>query len=164
MNEEISDAIIESVHDIFQGFLAMEVFPGVRHQETSLAILESVEGLSVSQETSAVVSFTGALRGAVFLEGSIVTALMLAGALAGKPFESLSGEPLDLFGELADLIAGGMRSRLSAHGEICMTPPLVVVGSRYTLHNARIFCRTRHLFQVRGGSFIVECHYLKDSA
>ncbi|MBF0213706.1 MAG: chemotaxis protein CheX [Magnetococcales bacterium] len=164
MNEEISDAIVESVQDIVNGLLAMEVSHGVRHAETSLEILESVEGLSVIQEISAVVGFTGALRGAILLQGSITTALQLVGALVGRPLESLNSESLELVGELADLIAGGMRSRLSSHGALSMTPPMVVVGSRYSLHNARIFCRSRHFFQVPGGSFIVECQYLKDSA
>ncbi|MBF0340680.1 MAG: chemotaxis protein CheX [Magnetococcales bacterium] len=164
MNEEMADAILESVLDICRGYLSLEICSGIRHEEVSLEILEALEGLSVSQETTTVVSFTGALRGAVVLRGSVSIALLLVSALAGKRFDSLAGQAVEVLGELADLIAGGIRTRLSAHGEIRLTPPLVVIGSRYALYNARIFSRARQFFQVEEGTFFVECYYLKDSA
>ncbi|MBF0438065.1 MAG: chemotaxis protein CheX [Magnetococcales bacterium] len=155
MNEELSDAIVESVHDIFHGFLALEVFPGVQIAE---ACQED------TQKTATVVSFNGVLRGSVILHASVSTAVLLAEALAGTQFHSLSENAREMLGELTDLIAGGMRTRLSAHGEIRLTPPIVVIGTQYHLNNASIFSQERQFFQVNGGTFCVECFYIKDSS
>lgn len=151
MNEELSDAIIESVHDIFHGFLALEVFPG-----------EAEQGTNSSDEIATVVGFQGVLRGSIIVRASRATALTLACALAGRSLEGVSGEFYDLYGELADLIAGGIRTRLSAHGEIHLAPPTMVAGYGYTLKNARIFSSVQEHFQVNGGQFSVECFFLKD--
>ncbi|MBF0125852.1 MAG: chemotaxis protein CheX [Magnetococcales bacterium] len=155
MNEELSDAIMESVHDIFHGFLALEVFPGEEDPQPA-------ETTRDANEVATVVSFCGVLRGAVVLRTSQPTALILAGALSGKSLGQLSGEALDLLGELTDLIASGMRTRLSSHGEIRLTPPTMVVGQGYTLRNARIFSHVRQSFQVNDGHFVVDCFFLKD--
>lgn len=162
MNEELSDAIMESVQDIFHGFLALELCPGEENGPVGQTDHKMVEALVALHETSMVVGFTGALRGGVRIETSTLTALNLAGALAGKSFESLSGNVLDILGELVDLVAGGLCTRLSSYGQIHLTPPIVVVGSQYTLNNSRIFSRVRQFFQVNGDNFFVECYYLKD--
>ncbi|MBF0614536.1 MAG: chemotaxis protein CheX [Magnetococcales bacterium] len=165
MNEEITDAIVESVRDVFQGFLAMELFVGTPHGADGLVDPDTgIAGLALAMECSAVVGFTGAMRGAISVQGAHETVRLLVGALAKRPVTALTLESLELFGELGDLIAGGMRSRLSSHGEIHAAPPQVIVGQRYIIHNARIYSRVRHTFQFSGGLFLVECHYLKDCA
>ncbi|MBF0627174.1 MAG: chemotaxis protein CheX [Magnetococcales bacterium] len=157
MNEEISDAISESVRDLLHRFLSMRLVSDPQPVQTPPDKPDEAQ-------ICAVVCFTGALRGALLVQGSAHTACLLAASLAGKSFSCLDDDALEVVGEFADLIAGGVRSRLSSHGEIRMAPPLVVMGQEYTLHNARIFCSAQQFFQIQGGRFRVECLYLKDCA
>ncbi len=156
MNNELSDVMMESVHDIFQGFLALELLPG---KEPTVTAQQPHQEL---WQTSVVIGFTGALRGHIIMSAPTSTALILAGALAGVEFASWSAHVSDLMGELTDLIAGGVRTRLSSYGEMHLTPPIVMIGERCVLNNARIFSKVRQFFQVNGGNFCMDCFYLKD--
>lgn len=165
MNEEIADAILESVQDVFQNFLAMELFVGVPQSNRGSGEQEAeIAGLPLAMETSALVGLTGAMRGAVILQSSRETASRLVGALTKRPPAPLNRVGLELFGELGDLIAGGIRSRLSSHGVLHIAPPQVVIGTHYALYNARIYSLARQTFRFPDGFFAVECHYLKDCA
>ncbi|MBF0180979.1 MAG: chemotaxis protein CheX [Magnetococcales bacterium] len=155
MNQELADAMVESVQEVFHRFLDLEV-------TEEAALPRAGTPAADPDEVATLIGFSGALRGAVVVRSSMETARILARALSGWHEEGSGGPFLDLQGELADLLAGGIRARLACHGELHLAPPTTVTGQGFRLRNASIFTVIGKRFRIAGGEFTMECFYLKD--
>ncbi|MBF0294218.1 MAG: chemotaxis protein CheX [Magnetococcales bacterium] len=156
MNQELADAMVESVQEVFHRFLDLEV------AEEATTVRHEMPETEDPDEVATLIGFSGALRGAVIVRSSMATARILAHALSGRHADGAGGPFLDLQGELADLLAGGIRARLACHGELHLAPPTTVTGQGFRLRNASIFTVIGKRFRIAGGGFTMECFYLKD--
>lgn len=158
IGEHLSDAMIESVHDIFLAFLSLEVFPGPSIEKPDDTPYEPPK-----TDMTALIGFSGAVRGGIHLACPQHVALTLAGSLSGTSFDTVCPDSNDALGELANMIAGGVQTRLASLGEIQLTPPAIISGSNVDLSYQKNLSSVKQYFKLDAGPFFVECFFLKDS-
>ncbi|HIJ83400.1 MAG: putative chemotaxis protein CheX [Magnetococcales bacterium] len=152
MKQEFARMIKESVHDLFVAFLDMEVTPGpmVTKKEDDLY-------RPPDTEVTAIINFSGGLQGGVHLASPRHTAMQLCHVFAGEEFQELFGEAGDAFGELNNVIAGGLQTRLSEQfGNINLTPPTLIAGTDYKMQYKTNFHSIKQYFKCEHGPFFVE--------
>nr|CRH05776.1 Putative protein with type IV pilus assembly PilZ domain and CheC-like family domain [Candidatus Magnetococcus massalia] len=156
MKEELNDYITDSVNDIFLAFLSEGVSTGPS------VITNALESYDLPDaEATAVVNFNGAFNGGVHFSAPLYVALNFATTFAGEPVEKIN-DPIavDAFGELANMIAGGVQTRLSVEFEnINLTPPTVVFGQNYGIIYQSNLHSVKQYFKADIGPFFVECFF-----
>jgi chemotaxis protein CheX len=117
-----SKDVVAIVREVFSSMLALEVSPS----EITAAAAENERKLSAS------VGIAGEWNGTVTLQCSAETACSLAGAmLAMDPLPDVDDDVKDVLGELANIVAGNIKSRLP--GPSSLSLPCVIDGSNYSL-------------------------------
>ncbi|MBF0589140.1 MAG: chemotaxis protein CheX [Magnetococcales bacterium] len=155
MYEDLAEAVTGSVSEIFLAFLEMEVSNGPFFPKPDYEPYEPP-----TSEVVATVKFDGDLVGGVHLSAPLYVALALAGGFAGMELESMDADAADSFGELGNMVAGGVQGRLMEHGgEINLSPPILVVDAEYEGDFNNISHSLRQYFRVPAGPFYVECFF-----
>ncbi|ABK44277.1 inhibitor of MCP methylation-like protein [Magnetococcus marinus MC-1] len=150
MHERLIEAVKEAVHEIVETMLFMEVESGPG----------GVGRAKQAENICAVVGYNQGLEGSVRLSAPTAGALKVAGALLGEERDSMDAEMQDGFGEMANMVAGGIQSRLEADlGAIGMTPPMVVRGNNYEVDGATGFEVVHQLFTLEGELFFCEIYF-----
>ncbi|MEO5376727.1 MAG: chemotaxis protein CheX [Magnetococcus sp. DMHC-6] len=152
MKKELTQMIIESVHEVFLAFLFLEVKPGPAVVKPDDQLYKAPES-----ETTSIVNFSGGLAGGVHLAAPLHVALELASALADEKFETMDRTAADGYGELANIVAGGIQTKLSGKfGNINLTPPTVISGTDYKMQYKSNFDSIKQYFKSEVGIFYVE--------
>ncbi|MBF0182462.1 MAG: chemotaxis protein CheX [Magnetococcales bacterium] len=116
---ELGQTITEALQEIAETMLFVEIEPGPI----------STERCDIPPEHCAVIDFGDGIQGCFVLVASERAALKLAGALMGEERGEMDPEMGDSFGEVANMIAGGLVSRVEGkYGSVSMTPPERVEG------------------------------------
>ncbi|MEO5363650.1 MAG: chemotaxis protein CheX [Magnetococcus sp. DMHC-8] len=152
IKQEFADMIKASVRDIFLTFMSMEVTPGpmvVKRENDTYRPPET--------EVTAIINFSGGIHGGVHLASPLYLALQLVANFAGEEYQTIFGEAGDGFGELSNMIAGGLQTRLANRfGSINLTPPTIVSGTDYRMQYKSNFDSIKQYFKAGGGPFYVE--------
>ena len=158
ISEELSLTIIDSVKDVFLAFLSIEAFPGPKK------IVSSFDSYTPpDSEVVGLIEYAGALRGGVHLACPTHVACTLSGIFAGMEMEQFDADAKDGLGELANMIAGGIQTRMMDEyglGDITISPPLVTTGGRHAITYQSYYDGIKQYFKIEGGLFFVECFYL----
>lgn len=110
----------ESIHEVFTIML-----------ETRLP--KGDPSLFPAPECTAMVAFTGALRGVLTVRCGGSTANQIAGILLKLPPPQAAQYAADGLGELANMIAGNFKNKIDGHdNRILLSVPTVVMGITYT--------------------------------
>ena len=148
--ERFIEVLRESLQEIAETMLFVEITPGA-------ASLDSA-GLAV--DFSAVVGYSDALRGSTRLGAPRDAALKLASTLLGEEREEMDVEMHDAFAELANMIAGGVQTRLEdTLGSIRMSPPVVIAGRNHLTSGDHSFKCVHANFEMDGLPFFAEIFY-----
>ena len=158
MQNELSEIIIESVHDVFLAFLAKEVFPGDVLESSSGADSEGQD-----EDVAVVVGFSGAVHGGIYLRCPLVVALQLSSSMAGESFSDLHGRASDSLGELTNMVANGVQNNLAGVGSVHLATPTVITGSQLGMDYQSTSSRFKQSFKVDEWPFSVECFLMSDS-
>ncbi|MBF0147524.1 MAG: chemotaxis protein CheX [Magnetococcales bacterium] len=151
MRDSILSFIQEAVKSIFSIYLETEVLVVSR---------ASREVDADDVKISSVCGFNGALYGSII----VVSEIVFAKALVAKLLELEPGQVsmptiIDGFGELSNMISGGVQSGLSEEYEnISLIPPMVFVGHQCTYSSDQLF-NVRADFDCLFGPFSVECFF-----
>lgn len=153
MKNEFARLIKESVHDVFLAFLDMDITPGP-------LITRSEDDLYRPPETevTVIINFSGGLHGGVHLASPLHSALNMSAAFSGDELEEdVFGEAGDGYGELGNMIAGGIQTKLSDRfGNINLTPPTIIAGNDYRMKYKSNFNNVKQYFRSDAGPFYVE--------
>ncbi|MBF0108277.1 MAG: chemotaxis protein CheX [Magnetococcales bacterium] len=155
---ELAGLIVESVQEIFSAYLFIEATPG--------PVKTSVPGeiyIPPKTEVLAMVSYHGAFDGGMHLASPEYVACKLSGAFAGVELETMNAEGCDAFGELANLIAGGVQTRLMEHhgfAEITLTPPTVSTQGQINGIYREDLSSVQQYFKFAGGLMFAECFFI----
>ncbi|MBF0154128.1 MAG: chemotaxis protein CheX [Magnetococcales bacterium] len=156
VHDQLAQAIREAVHEFFLAFLSLEVQPGPTFRKPAFEPYVPPQA-----DVTGVVRLSGALDGGIHLSAPMHVALAMSSSFADEPMEAMAEEARDAFGELTNLVAGGVQSRLAdTLGEITLTPPFVVFGDQYTMAVKANFSSVKTYFRIEGGPFFVECFFL----
>ena len=96
----------------------------------------------------ATVAFAGQCTGLVSFHSTEETARDIAASMLGIPSSEIRGEMTDALGEVANMIAGGLRLKLKSKGiDVAIAIPTVITGSdfrtRYVTPVDRVVCPFR---------------------
>jgi len=81
---------------------------------------------------TALVGLAGSLCGVVSIRCSDQSARIMASKMLGMPPEEVDNDSWDALGEIANMIAGNFKGKLSGVGNHCMlSVPTIIVGSDY---------------------------------
>ncbi|MBF0588081.1 MAG: chemotaxis protein CheX [Magnetococcales bacterium] len=162
MKKELLTAVEESVMEIVETMLFIEVDPGV-----GVAKPSGVQHIPAQAEASVIVGLSGSINGGVRLACSVNVAKFLAGSLAMDQFKSLNSDAKDAFAELGNMIAGGVQTRLvnklEELGEVDLTPPTVIVGEDYDVEYKSNLESVRYFFRVNKENFLIEVFFLENT-
>lgn len=158
--DELLQYISASIAEIFAIFLALEVKVVTPQTVNTADSPELMVKTKPGVNATAVVTFNGAFTGGIHLTAPINVALRLTNALAKEIHTTMDETSRDAYGELANMIAGGVQTNLSKEFEnINLTPPTIITGSDYgTCFNSQ-FSSVKQFFQVDCGTFMVECFF-----
>lgn len=105
----------------------------------------------------ATVAFAGHRNGFVSFRSSIDTANEIAGAMLGIPSDRVNGEMPDAMGEVANMIAGCLRTRMAAFEPAwTITCPSVTIGSDFATRYPSEVSEARVPFTMNGHAIEVE--------
>ena len=124
-NIELAD---ETVFEVFASMLGLEV----------AVTPPPIPEIGVGDERTAIVGYSGAMRGCCEIQMNHKAAAAVATAmLGGVPTED-SDSLDDAVGEIANMIAGGWKDRIPSLSSDCnISPPTVITGRAYKVHMSR---------------------------
>ena len=155
LTEELSLFIVEAVNDIFIAFLDLKITPG-----PAVMQMDHEDYQPPDAAVTGLVNFNGDVHGGVHLSAPLHVALRMASSFAGEPFEQMNAETCDAIGELTNMDAGGVQTRLAGDsGNIELTPPTVIHGSTFTVQYNRDFSSVKQYFRIDAGPFFLECFF-----
>jgi chemotaxis protein CheX len=133
--DEIIAHLVSATHDVFETM----VFKSVHR------LPDVTEVPAQGAHVVATVAFAGYRCGAVSFHSATEVAQQIAGAMLGIPPESVNGEMPDAIGEIANMLAGTLRTRMAAiEPPWAIAVPTVTVGTnfrtRYIADVARAIC------------------------
>ncbi|MBF0583144.1 MAG: chemotaxis protein CheX [Magnetococcales bacterium] len=144
--------IKDSVSEVFGTYLTWDISPG-----PMVVKREGDPYRPPETEVTSIVNFSGGIYGGVHLASSLPLALQMATNFSGDAYDTIFGEAGDALGELANMIGGGVQTRLSKeYGTIHLTPPTIISGTNYRMQYKSNFGSVRQYFKVAGGLFYVE--------
>jgi chemotaxis protein CheX len=145
---ELAKHIIDATQEIFSSMIMLEIQPGEPFQREDSMLTNSISGL---------VGMAGSSRGLLAIHLSNSAALAITGAFLGMEPESIDGDVCDAVGELANMLAGNIKTVIDPSGsDIKLSIPSAVYGEEYTvdcLTNAQSITVP---FTFSGCSFMVE--------
>ncbi len=145
-NYELAD---ETVAEIFRTLLGLNA----RRLPTS----ETNTPSTLENGRTAIVGFSGAMRGYCGVRLSSAAACSIASAmLGGMPMEEGDESIDDGVGEICNIIAGGWKNRIPELSSRCsLSPPTVISGRDYKVHTVkpsvtvvRVYAFDEHVIQV----------------
>ncbi|MBF0614843.1 MAG: chemotaxis protein CheX [Magnetococcales bacterium] len=109
-------------------------------------------------DVTAIIAFNGIIEGGLHVSAPFHAAVALAAAFSGEEIPSFNITAKDAIGELANIIAGAVKSRI-CDDQINLTPPQVVVGRDHQIGYTKPLESTKCYFRSDEGPFFVEVFY-----
>jgi chemotaxis protein CheX len=143
------DRADRTVLEVFQMMFGMEIHPA----DSGPSSLP----LSELDEKTAIVGFSGFMRGSCQVRIGALAARDIASAmLGGVPFDEADDSINDALGELCNMLAGGWKNAMPALSSECViSPPSVISGRNYKVHVrkhsmqlTRTYCFGAHLLHL----------------
>jgi len=151
MIEDLDELVTSAVTDLFSTMLGMRMV---------LAPLEP-EVMNGEPHVAGAVGFIGRLTGVVYIYTTASFARHITGVLLGLTDAEVEGDEMinDAMGEMANMLVGQMKSRLSDRGMPCvLTIPSVVRGSQLSIE--AITSTERHIFCYKAANYRILVEFL----
>ena len=149
MIDDLDQLVTSAVTQIFSTMLGMELRP---------APLGSVSSNGDPQIAGAV-GFIGRLTGVVYIYTTVPFARRITAAFLGMSDAEVESEEMinDAIGEMANMVVGQMKSRLSDRGIACaLTIPSVVRGSHFSIEAITTVEGKLYNFEACGKCLIIQ--------
>jgi chemotaxis protein CheX len=99
-----------------------------------LTVLKTAEATAL--EITSMVGLAGKLCGVLSVRCGRRAGALMASKMLGVPLEKVGPEVSDALGEIANMVAGNFKNKISGLSEGCMlSPPTVITGTDYDLHS-----------------------------
>ena len=148
---DIVNYIIESTEEVFNSMIFMEV-------STEGAMTEGKE--SIFSHFSAMIGLSGDLMAMISIHCSAYIAMDIAGAMLDTEFDEIDADVKDALGEVANMLAGGLKSRcLDDNIDVTLAIPTTVTGKSYSISSPKRSNRVVIPFDLVQGQFYVDVKY-----
>jgi chemotaxis protein CheX len=139
ISSENADRADSTVKEIFDMMFGLDIRP--------VDLLPEDQDQTEPDERTAIVGFSGSLRGSCQLRISRIAAQSIASAMLGGPPTDVSDESLnDALGELCNMLAGGWKNGIPDLSARCaLSSPTIISGCDYKIYMAKPsskLCRT----------------------
>lgn len=152
---EHAQHIIESTQEIFSSMVMLEVTPGEPFIRIDEKLVNSISGI---------VGLAGTTKGMLAIHMSNDAALAVTTAFLGMEVSEIDEDVRDAIGELANMLAGSLKSILDPNGgDIKLSMPSAVYGEEYSIDCLAQAQAATVPFSFDGMNFMVELQLRKDS-
>lgn len=149
---ELEQFLIEATLDVFKAMVLIDIVPEISGKG---------EGLSVDANLISCIGLAGDLKGIVAVHCPTAVALDITGAMLGIDVEELGEDCKDAIGEIANMVAGGLKTALVASGRnVELAIPVTVIGSSFRMSGLVGAARVFVPFATPCGHFGVELKYV----
>ena len=150
---DLMNCISEATQEIFQSMLAFEVQPGAPMVERQKLLRDTVSGM---------VGMAGLYRGMLAIHVPYTIAKNITSTFLCIEVEDIDDDVKDAIGELANMLAGSVKSMLTDNGkDVKLAIPSAVCGREYEVECLADGDGVVVPFQLDGGEFLVECFLQK---
>lgn len=148
---DIANYIIDTTAEVFNTMIFMEV-------STEGCMTEGKE--AIFSHFSAMIGLSGDLMAMISIHCDAYIAMDIAGAMLDTEFEDLDEDVKDAMGEVANMVAGGLKSRLIDDNiDVTLAIPTTVVGKGYSISSPKRSNRIVIPFDLMQGRFFVDIKY-----
>jgi len=146
LSAENLDHLDATVAEVFKMMFGLEI--------QSVGVANSAVHLSELDERTAIVGFSGAMRGSCQVRVSIRAAISIASAmLGGAPIDEGDDSVNDALGELCNMLAGGWKNGMPGLSSECaLSPPTVISGHDYRVHMSKPSTKLSRTYQFEGNA------------
>lgn len=151
--DKLLEHIREAIQDIAKTMLSVEIRPGEAENYHFADPIDFV----------ATIALDGGLRGGLCLAAPEMSALRLSAALLMESRQEMDEDMIDGFGELANMISGGVQLRVeSTLGSVSIAPPVVTYGADLESSFDSTFVCVSQYFEFEQFYFVVEIYTKED--
>ncbi len=152
---EYAQDIIDSTQDIFSSMMMLDVTPGESFKRSDEKLSNSISGI---------IGLAGNTKGMLAIHMTNQAALAVTTAFLGMDVEEIDEDVRDAIGELANMLAGSIKSILDPGGsDIKLSMPSAIYGEDYTIDCLADAQSVTVPFAFDGMGFMVELQLRKDS-
>ncbi len=148
---EFAKKITESTEEIFSTMIFMDIAA-----QDPLEATREVLGCHVS----AMIGLTGGFSAMLGIHCPEAVGLAITGEMLGMDIQEIDADVKDALGEIANMIAGGLKERFAAEDiGLELAIPTAVSGKSYTISAPKGSNRIVVPFTVASGTFYIEIKY-----
>jgi len=149
---DFSAAIIDATSDVFSTMIMLDAIPGSPLTEKMLSFNESISGM---------LGFSGDIKGMLRIHCPDRVAMAITGSLLGMEVDQIDDDVNDAIGEIANMVAGGLKVNLAKHNKsIELSIPTAIGGKFYTVHSLARAERVTIPFAMAAGQMLVELEFV----
>ncbi len=152
LQENSAQYLVAATRDIFAGMIFLDIDPG-----------EPLSGSDIRFDASlsCMIGLAGDLRGLIAVHCTKEAALGITSSMLGMEVEDLDDDVKDAIGEIANMVAGGLKVSLADHGvHIELAIPSTAVGKSIRVSSLSRGGRVLVPFSTPAGTFGVEFQYV----
>lgn len=151
MLQDLDTHINNAVRDVFGTMLNYDLEP--------VAVTANTWTMNGEPHVAGCVGFTGELNGVVYIYASEVFARRMASRLLGMDQKGVETDEMicDTMGEIANMVAGPIKSRLTDNGMSCvLTIPAIIRGSNFIVETVSSAERRFFAYRCSEGELVTE--------
>lgn len=144
--------IIDATTDVFSTMLAIDLAAG-----------KPVTGLEgeVASNITAMLGLGGEIRGMLAVHCPATVAMAITSGFLGMDVDSLDDDVKDAIGEIANMVAGNLKTAFAGHGiKLELAIPTSIIGESYRVGGMLGAKRVAVVFGMESGQFLVELKYI----
>lgn len=148
---DFAKIIVETTDEIFNCMIFIDI--------AAQPPLESGKQ-AISCHVSAMIGLTGGLSAMLGIHCPSAVGLAVAGAMLGMEPEEINADVKDALGEIANMLAGGIKERLRSENiDLELAIPTAITGQSYVISAPKGSQRVVVPFSTSQGQFFVEMKY-----
>ncbi|WP_028585466.1 chemotaxis protein CheX [Desulfogranum mediterraneum] len=152
MTEDLAQYLVDSTLEVFSTMIFLEIEPGeVLHQEAA----------SMESELTSLIGLAGDLRGVIGVHCTRDAAQGITAAMLGMEIDELNEDVKDAIGEIANMVAGGLKVALAGQDvDVELAIPTTVIGTGLRTSGLAGGSRFMIPFTLPVGVFGIELKYV----
>ena len=148
---EFAKKIVETTEEIFSTMIFIDI-------STDSPLEEGKQALGC--HVSAMIGLTGGFSAMLGIHCPEAVGLGIAGAMLGMEIDEVDADVKDALGEIANMLAGGLKERFSAEDiNLELAIPTAISGKSYTIASPAKSNRVIIPFNIDQGRFFIEIKY-----
>jgi len=121
---ELEQFLIDATLEVFTSMIFIEIAPEF--------VAEGEVIIPIEANLISLIGLAGDLKGVLAIQCPAEVALGITEAMLGMDVDELGEDSKDAIGEIANMVAGGLKAALAAHGRnIELAIPVAVIGSSF---------------------------------